>query len=106
MGRKKDPLQKENIIKTAFRLFLKEGYKSVTISKIMSETGLSKGAIYHYFKSKEEIYQATLERYYFNMLGIDISPMITGEFKEDIRIIYSHIADLFSGVEVYSFRCA
>ena len=57
---------KDNIIKVAFSLFLKKGFKAVTINNIQERTGLSKGAIYHHFKSKEEIYFATLETYSAN----------------------------------------
>lgn len=99
MGRKKDPNQKENILKTAFQLFIREGYKSVTINKITTATGLSKGAIYHYFQSKEEIYEATLTKYYFEMVEFDISTVATGIFRDDIKLLYTHIAQLFKRIE-------
>ncbi len=43
------------ILDTAGRLFLEKGYDSTSLQDIMNETGLSKGAIYHHFSSKEEI---------------------------------------------------
>jgi len=99
MARKKDPNSKENIIKTAFILFLQKGYKEVTIKNIMEVTGLSKGAIYHHFNSKEEIYEATLQIYYFKILNSDIAQMITGNFKKDIRTLYEFAAGMFSEIE-------
>ena len=99
MARKKDPKSKENITKTAFILFLEKGYKEVTIKNIMDETGLSKGAIYHHFTSKEEIYEATLQEYYFKILNNEIIEIITGDFKKDIIALYEFTAEVFSNIE-------
>ncbi|HTR28233.1 MAG TPA: TetR/AcrR family transcriptional regulator [Puia sp.] len=49
------------ILKTALQLFLKKGYKDVSYQDLMEETGLSKGALYHHFKSKKELLAATFE---------------------------------------------
>lgn len=43
------------ILKIALQLFLQRGYKDVSYQDIIKKTGLSKGAIYHYFKSKEDL---------------------------------------------------
>ena len=49
------------ILETALQLFLQQGYKKVTYLDIMQKTGLSKGAIYHYFKSKEDLLARVFE---------------------------------------------
>jgi len=93
-----DPNTKKNIIKASFALFLEKGYKELTIKEIMEVTGLSKGAIYHHFKNKEEIYLATLDQYFFALL--DPKEMTLGEtFSENIEIIYHFFSDLFSNIE-------
>ena len=43
------------IIYKAFNLFYEHGFKTTSIDKIMKETALSKGAFYHYYKSKKEL---------------------------------------------------
>lgn len=48
---------KEHILKTSLILFLRKSYKEVTMSDIVKATGLSKGAFYHYFSSKEELFR-------------------------------------------------
>jgi len=102
MTKKKDKNSKENIVKVAFILFLEKGYKEVTIKNIMDATNLSKGAIYYYFSSKEEIYEATLDQYYFKILNNDLAQMITGVFKKDIETLYHFAADLFYTIETLS----
>lgn len=43
----------------AFRAsFLKHGYDQTTVQSVLTETGLSKGALYHHFRSKAEIIEA------------------------------------------------
>lgn len=42
MVKKKEIMSKDNIVKTSFILFLKKGYKEVTIKNIMEATNLSK----------------------------------------------------------------
>ncbi|OIQ38023.1 MAG: hypothetical protein BM563_07055 [Bacteroidetes bacterium MedPE-SWsnd-G1] len=99
MGAKKSFDSKDNIIRVAFSLFLKKGFKEVTITNIMDVTKLSKGAIYHHFKSKEEIYAATLETYYFELLQPDGVDFNSGNFKKDIEVLYYYVAELFHNIE-------
>lgn len=47
-----------NILKVAMQLFLQKGYKNVSYQELVKRTGLSKGAIYHYFASKEALLEA------------------------------------------------
>lgn len=53
-------LTREKILKKSGFLFNTQGYKSTSISDITSATGLTKGAIYRHFKSKEELEKETL----------------------------------------------
>lgn len=48
---------KEHILKTSLLLFLQKSYRDVTMSEIVQKTGLSKGAFYHYFASKEALFK-------------------------------------------------
>jgi len=43
------------ILETALRLFAKNGYLSTPVSLIAKEAGISKGLMYNYFKSKEDL---------------------------------------------------
>jgi len=48
------------ILKAARRLFFDKGFKPVTVESIAKKAELSKGSIYLYFNSKEEIYSQIL----------------------------------------------
>lgn len=47
--------RKEEILKAAERCIAREGYHQTTMDKIAEEAGLSKGTLYWYFNSKDEI---------------------------------------------------
>ncbi len=64
MARNKHPEETVNLIlDVAFRLFIEKGYEHTSIQDIIDNLGgLSKGAIYHHFKSKEDILVAVTDR--------------------------------------------
>lgn len=64
MARNKYPeVTVERILDVSQRLFLEKGYENTTIQDIVNELGgLTKGAVYHHFKSKEEIMDAVGDR--------------------------------------------
>ncbi len=60
---------KERIARASLRLFSKKGFKGTTIKDIASEVGITEGAIYRHFRSKEDIIDYLLDR-------------ITGEIRD------------------------
>jgi AcrR family transcriptional regulator len=46
---------KARILNTAIEMFLKNGYKKTKMTEIASKLGVSKGALYQYYKSKDEL---------------------------------------------------
>lgn len=50
------------ILNAAFNLMAKNGYESTSISQIAKEAGVSKGLMYNYFSSKEELLQALINK--------------------------------------------
>jgi TetR/AcrR family transcriptional repressor of nem operon len=59
---------KEYIIDQAYKLFLSHSYEAVTISDISKAVGLTKGALYHHFINKEEVFKAVIDKF----LNLDI----------------------------------
>ena len=52
----------EKIIVFSSELFTKQGYEKTSMQDIVDALGMSKGAIFHHFKSKEEIFLAVIDR--------------------------------------------
>lgn len=60
----KEPEERRNeLIDTAEALFIEKGYDNTTVEEIVRKTEVAKGTFYHYFKSKNEILDAMLNRY-------------------------------------------
>lgn len=55
-------LRRELILETARQLFETKGFDLTTVEEIAARAELGKGTIYTYFKSKEQIYIAILEK--------------------------------------------
>jgi len=51
---------RERIVHAARRLFNRHGFEQVSIDRVMSEAGLTRGAFYHHFDSKDELYAAAV----------------------------------------------
>lgn len=51
-------VRREVIRDEAARLFVANGYRSTTLDEVAASLGVTKGAIYHYFKSKDDILHA------------------------------------------------
>ena len=65
MARNKYPEETvQKILAVSYRLFLEKGYDHTTIQDITDALGMSKGAVYHHFKSKEAILDRIYDQYY------------------------------------------
>lgn len=53
--------QKKRIIEGAAKVFAEYGYRQTTMDQICQALKLSKGAVYTYFKSKEELFISTMD---------------------------------------------
>ena len=53
--------RRDEILKAATDLFSEKGYHEVTMEEIAEEMGVSKGTIYNYFSSKENLYLEILK---------------------------------------------
>ena len=58
---------KEKILNVAFTLFLQKGYRDVSLKEIVKEVGLTKGAFYHYFDGKEQLFTEVIDGYFISL---------------------------------------
>lgn len=66
--------RKNQILDAAMNIFAKMGFHKARMDDVAQESGLSKGALYWYFKSKDAIIAAILERL-FNMAFKDLKQL-------------------------------
>jgi len=87
--------KKEYILKRAFNLFLNQGYDSVSMTMLHQELNISRGAIYCYFESKDALFIATIDRFYFGFVE-RVRPKLSKDITLRKRIdqYYSHVDEL------------
>jgi len=54
--------RRRELINTAERLFMEKGYEHTAISDIVKELNIAQGTLYYYFRSKEDILEAVVEK--------------------------------------------
>jgi AcrR family transcriptional regulator len=93
-SRRRDPVTKrEAVLKTAAQLFLEKSYGRTSLNDVAERLNITKPALYHYFRNKEEI---LLECY---RLG-------TGLIEEILNDIASHCGTGLEKVEAFIYSYA
>jgi AcrR family transcriptional regulator len=59
---------RERLLESAKILFSQKGYYATSVEDIVASAGLSKGAFYFYFKSKEELFKSLVEEMHLNIV--------------------------------------
>jgi len=54
---------REKILDVSQQLLLKQGYGGMSVDQVITGAGITKGAFFHHFKSKNTLAQALLDRY-------------------------------------------
>jgi TetR/AcrR family transcriptional repressor of nem operon len=87
-------LSRTSILKTARTLMLKYGYAATSIDDICSKAGVTKGSLYHFFATKEELGLAVLNGYYEEGVG----RVARGAYAE-MKDPYQRLLGLFDHLE-------
>ncbi len=61
---------KQELLDAALELFKEQGFEQTSVNTIAIKAGASKGAFYHYFKSKEEVLESITQQYINSILRI------------------------------------
>lgn len=93
MARNKHPEETiSRILDVATQFFLEKGFEKTSLQDIITATGFSKGALYHHFPGKEELFSAACERMTTEMVAhhaeIRDDPQLTGAQK--LQVMFRH----------------
>lgn len=61
---RKSAATREKLLRTAEALFVERGYDAVSIRDVTARAGATKGHVYYYFKSKQDLFDTILDRYF------------------------------------------
>lgn len=88
----------DEILDAAKPLFFTKGYKKTTITDITSKMGVAKGMIYYYFRSKEEILEAIINRQ-TQVLLIHIKEIVSSQEKNPVQKFECIVASMFRTIQ-------
>jgi AcrR family transcriptional regulator len=75
------------LITTARRLFAEKGFAATSTEEILSETAVSRGALYHHFPSKTDLFQATFEQVEDELTAQVLQAAAAGGETDPMRIL-------------------
>jgi AcrR family transcriptional regulator len=58
---------KEQILDTALKYFAEKGYENTSLEEIAKDTGITKPAVYYYFKNKKALYNDIFKKFFKNI---------------------------------------
>ena len=73
---------KENMLKAAEDLFASQGYEATSVSMICDAAGVSKGAFYHHFKTKQSVFLELMQRW---LKGLDEQLVLIDGSTVDVK---------------------
>lgn len=89
---------KDRIVEAALGVFSKKGYHDTTMDDIAERLGVSKGALYQYFESKEDLYRAILDARFRGMSDMLPSTPTGGSFSETCQAFFENLTKDISGL--------
>ena len=73
---------KEIILTTALKLFMTNGYEGTSVRMILKEADVVTGSFYHFFKSKEDLFEETINRF----IDMHIAQIATASTDDSLPI--------------------
>lgn len=79
-------LKKQLIMEKALELFSEQGFEATSVQQITERCGISKGAFYLSFKTKDELLISMVE-YYLQQFVTDIDQVVRSSLSKDIVLV-------------------
>jgi len=96
--------KKDIILETATSLFATHGFEKTSVAAICENAQVSKGLVYHHFKSKDEILIAIYEQSTEEMVNLSITDSKKRPSEKLMDIIEEVFSQLESNKQFYQFN--
>ncbi len=100
---KRDRASKEDLLLIGLEMALEVGFSKITIRSFAKKAGIAVGTVYYYFKDKEDLIEAIIEKYWNLAIDEKIDAVILGSrgFIEGLERAYFFLYENYS--EFHSF---
>ena len=86
---------RNTLLDTSLALFSQNGYDATSVAQICQDAQVSKGAFYHHFSSKQELFLALMETWLDSVVGLF---QVAGDSAETIPEALEQMAALSGGL--------
>ncbi|MCK5198751.1 MAG: TetR/AcrR family transcriptional regulator [Spirochaetales bacterium] len=90
---------KDKIILKALQYFVENDYQTVSLNSIAEGIGITKGGIYHYFSSKDELFMECMSTVFEKIRDFSIEAMSESAGLEEVLISLFSFGDIFRMIE-------
>lgn len=97
---------RERLLETARELFHAQGFTPTGLAQILSQAGVGSGSLYHFFRSKEDLLLAILERYKDMLWPVLLEPIVE-RVEDPVERVFA-LLDRYRGLLVesgYRYGC-
>lgn len=92
----KEESRKKQILDAALEVVVEKGYSDSRMDDIVKASGLSKGAIYWYYKSKKEVF-LSLINHWVNKFGVTLNHIVEEDLpaSDQLHELFAFFLDVF-----------
>lgn len=87
---KETPKTKEQLLQASSELMLAKGFTATSIDEICEKAGVTKGGLFHYFESKEDLGRAVLEYFWQSQMRM-INEMPFNAMKDPLKRLHGFL---------------
>lgn len=100
----KGMMVRDEVIRVATRMFTERGIRGVSLQNIADEVGLTKGALYYYFSSRDDLLRHVFGDWIAEELAsLRLQTANPGDAVEKLRAyVRYHVASVVSNVDLYT----
>src|SRR5438067_178491 len=69
---------RRGLLRAARKLFGKKGYASTSVDEVVRAAGVTKGALYHHFRDKDDLFRAVVEQ-----VKVDVTATAADSYFDD-----------------------
>jgi len=85
--KKLNPEKQQRILQAAYEEFIEQSYDNASTNQIVKKAGISKGALFNYFSSKEELYYYIINDGFNFIQERNLKTFATRDFIERCKIL-------------------
>jgi AcrR family transcriptional regulator len=96
--RRRKEARPAEIVQAAYRVFSEKGFAAAKLDDIAAEAGVSKGALYLYFETKQDLFEAVIREAVAPNIGAveKMAEAFPGSFDQLVRMVIPRVAELAS----------